>query len=97
MSTVSLPQPVSHPRYRSLRRLQEDEWLLIVWHQDRAAIEILPEALGHLLATTPAPRSALITTACALGADADEANEIIDDLIADGVLCEETGARSTHD
>ena len=85
-STLPLPQET-----------QEDEWLLIVWHQDSAAIEILPEALGHLLATTPAPRSALIATACALGAEADEANEIIDDLIADGVLCEETGARSMHD
>jgi hypothetical protein len=79
------------------RETWEDEWLLIVWHQDRAAIEILPEALGHLLATAPALRSALVTTACALGAEADEANEILDDLIADGVLCEKTEARSMHD
>jgi hypothetical protein len=76
---------------------QDDEWLLIVWHQDSAAIEILPEALGHLLVTTPAPRSALIATAGAFGAEADEANEIINDLIADGILCEEMGARSRHD
>jgi hypothetical protein len=76
---------------------QEDEWLLIVWHQDSAAIEILPEALGYLLATTPAPRSALIATAGMFGAEADEANEIIDDLMADGVVCEEMGARSMHD
>jgi hypothetical protein len=80
-----------------LQQTQEDEWLLIMWHQDRTAIEILPEALGHLLATTPAPRSALIATVCAFGADTDEAKEIIDDLIADGVLYEKTGARSRHD
>jgi hypothetical protein len=79
------------------QQMQEDEWLLIVWHQNSAAIEILPEALGHLLAATPAPRSTLLATACTLGAEADEANEIIDDLIADGVLCEKTEARSLHD
>lgn len=68
---------------------QEHEWLLIVWHQEHesATIELLPEALGHLLAATPAPRPALVTTICALGADVHEANEIIDDLVADGVLC----------
>jgi hypothetical protein len=68
--------------------IQEHEWLLIVWQQDSATIEVLPEALGCLLATAPAPRSTLRATVCALGADADEANEIIDDLVADGVLCE---------
>jgi hypothetical protein len=86
------PSPLPLPQ-----EIREDEWLLIVWHQDRAAIEILPEALGYLLVTTPAPRSALVATACALGAEADEANEIIDDLISDGVLCETTEARSMHD
>src|SRR4029453_16820835 len=69
------------------QEIQDHEWLLIVWHQDSAAIELLPEALGPLLAATPAPRSALVATICTLGADVHEANEILDDLVTDGVLC----------
>ena len=83
---------------------QDHEWLLIVWHQDSAAIELLPEALGPLLAATPAPRSVLVNTICTLGADVHEANEILDDLVTDGVLCAggadaelSSEARSTHD
>jgi hypothetical protein len=75
-STLSTPQEA-----------QDHEWLLIVWHQDSAAIELLSEALGPLLAATPAPRSALVATICTLGADVHEANEILDDLVTDGVLC----------
>jgi hypothetical protein len=68
------------------QKAQDHEWLLIVWHQDSTTIELLPEALGPLLAATPAPRSALVATICTLGADVHEANEILDDLVTDGVL-----------
>lgn len=66
----------------------EQEWLLLVWNEatESASIELLPEALGQLLATTPTQRSALVATACALGAEPHEAESIIDDLIAEGVL-----------
>jgi hypothetical protein len=83
---------------------QDHEWLLIVWHQDSAAIELLPEALGPLLAATPASRSTLVAAICALGADVHEANEILDDLVTGGVLCAggadaelSSHTRSTHD
>lgn len=80
---LTLPQPTT-----------AQEWLLLVWHdaQETAAIEVLPEALGTLLATAPAQRAALVHTACTLGAESQEAQEILDDLIADGVLCAGEGA-----
>ena len=64
------------------------EWLLIEWHEDteNASIELLPDALGALLATAPAQRAALVASACALGAEAREAEEILDGLLTDGVL-----------
>jgi hypothetical protein len=86
------------------QKTEDHEWLLIVWHQDHTAIELLPEALGPLLAATPAPRSVLVATICTLGADVHEANEILDNLVADGVLCAggadvepPLDARSAHD
>ncbi len=66
----------------------EQEWLLLEWHEatESASIELLPDALGQLLASVPAQRATLVATAHTLGAEAHEAEDIIDGLITDGVL-----------
>ncbi|MGE3538304.1 MAG: hypothetical protein AB7N91_12840 [Candidatus Tectimicrobiota bacterium] len=66
----------------------EQEWLLIEWHEETesASIELLPDALGALLAALPAERETLVATACSLGATAHEAEDILDGLVTDGVL-----------
>ncbi len=76
------------------------EWLLIVWHPASASatLEILPDALGAVLAAVPASRATLLTQLGTLGAARDEAEEILHDLLADGVLCaQDPVAGSTHD
>jgi hypothetical protein len=53
---------------------------------DSFDISELPDALAALLAATPAPREALTALARAHGAEPPEDGEIIDDLLADGLL-----------
>jgi hypothetical protein len=88
-STVALPMATT-----------VHEWLLIVWHcaSASATIELLPDALGQVLATVPASQVALRTRLETLGANCEEAQEILDDLLADGVLCaHQPVAGSAHD
>jgi hypothetical protein len=53
---------------------------------DSFDISELPDALAALLAATPAPREALTALARAHGAEPPEDGEIIDDLLAEGLL-----------
>lgn len=66
------------------------EWLLLVWQPGQAtgSIECLPETLGAVLAATPAPRPALVAQLCRLGAETSEAEAVLEELIADGILQE---------
>lgn len=62
--------------------------LLAVDEAGAVAGEVLPEGLVWLrdVATTPAPREALVAIACRYGLDPDEALWVIDGLVDDGLL-----------
>jgi len=84
----------------TLQETAAHEWLLAVWHAETesATLEVLPAALGSLLATAPATRQVLRNTARSLGADVEEAEDIIAGLLADGLLAyAELAPRSSCD
>jgi len=64
------------------------EHLLFTLGEAGAQAEAIPDVLGSLLdaAASPRPRAELEAEAVRLGATADEAREILDDLLRDGVL-----------
>lgn len=94
---LSLPHG-SLARYHALQRgevtdtvvTSEPEALLVFRApaRDEITIEELPEALAEILTTaqTPCPRATLIERAQRLGADAAEAEAIIENLETDGLL-----------
>ncbi len=64
------------------------EWLRIAMASETGniSLEILPDTLAELLAALPLERAILEQQTSSLGATADEAREIITELIEDGVI-----------
>ncbi len=77
---VTGPLPAPHPA--------EGHVLVRVHEDGHASVEGLPDALAALLtaAAQPTPRAALEALARSLGADPGEDREIVDSLVADGIL-----------
>ena len=64
----------------------EENVLVVRKAAGEISMELLPDALAALLAATPCTRPDLLALARKLGADPGEAEEIIGDLLTDGIL-----------
>lgn len=68
------------------KKKDEENVLVVRNAAGEISMEVLPDALAALLAATPCTRADLLALARKLGADPGEDEEIVDGLLADGVL-----------
>lgn len=85
----ALPERVAAGlRARRPEEGEASEWIFVRVNAQGCAVEALPDAVGELLASVGdgGTRAAVVAEAVALGAPLDEAGDIVDGLLADGLL-----------